>query len=88
MGLFPIVTAGHLQGNGLNAKEWVEYCIAGVGLGGKGGGKAVSSGGAGIFMYVCMFICMYAERKYELFLMCKCICENYLQVPSVILLNS
>ena len=56
VGLFPIVTAGHLQGNGLNAKEWVEYCIAGVGLGGKGGGKAVSSGGAGIF--ICLYVCM------------------------------
>ena len=46
VGLFPIVSAGHLQNNGLNAKEWVEYCIAGVGLGGKGGGKAVSSDSA------------------------------------------
>ena len=52
VGLFPSVSAEHLQSNGLNAKEWVEYCIAGVGLGGKGGGKAVC-------IYTCMYVCMY-----------------------------
>eukprot|EP01036_Dinobryon_divergens_P029414 gene29414-38508_t len=40
VGLFPSVSAEHLQSNGLNAKEWVEYCIAGVGLGSIPGGTS------------------------------------------------
>mmetsp|Transcript_21570 Transcript_21570/g.29691 ORF Transcript_21570/g.29691 Transcript_21570/m.29691 type:complete len:985 (+) Transcript_21570:57-3011(+) len=40
IGMFPIVAAKHLEGNLLNAKEWVEYCITSTALGGKGGGKA------------------------------------------------
>jgi hypothetical protein len=41
VGLYPIISQSHLTAGKLNGKEWVEYVIAEVGVGGRGGGKAV-----------------------------------------------
>ena len=43
IGLFPIVSSQHIA-KGMNAKEWLDFCIAAIGQG-KGGGKADSANG-------------------------------------------
>lgn len=78
VGLFPSVSSSHLQKNGLNAKEWIDFCIAEVGLGGKGGGKAVNT--ISIIYFFCPSYTSYyysSPPYYYLFLLVNMIVSNH-----------
>lgn len=66
IGCYPIVTAAH-QSQGISAKEWIDFVIAGVGAG-KGGGKAETAnasipGGNDVMDKVVTLAAQYGESK-------------------------
>ncbi len=66
VGCYPIVTAAH-QSQGISAKEWIDFVIAGVGAG-KGGGKAETAnasipGGQEVMDKVLSLAAQYGENK-------------------------